>query len=91
MLNRFLTRGRGRTPALWLLALVAAAFFLAGPAGVAVAAAAQGTDAPATQGADATAEHGHRPGGEVNIQLPDLKTDQALFLGLTSGRAEPRA
>ncbi|HYN01307.1 MAG TPA: sodium-translocating pyrophosphatase [Vicinamibacteria bacterium] len=25
----------------------------------------------------------HRPGGEVNIQLPDLTTDQALFLGFT--------
>ena len=30
-----------------------------------------------------TAEHGHRPGGEVNIQLPDLRTDKALFLGFT--------
>jgi K(+)-stimulated pyrophosphate-energized sodium pump len=71
MLNRVLTGGRGRTPALWLL--LAVAFLLAGPAGVALAA----------EGEGATTEHGHRPGGEVNIQLPDLTTDQARFLGFT--------
>jgi K(+)-stimulated pyrophosphate-energized sodium pump len=81
MLNRILSRARGRTPAMWLL-LLAAAFILTGPAGVAVAAA-QGTDTPAAQTSDPAAEHGHRPGGEVNIKLPDLTTDQALFLGFT--------
>jgi K(+)-stimulated pyrophosphate-energized sodium pump len=73
MLNRIRARGRGRTPALWLLALLAAAFLLTSPAGVALAA----------EGTDAVAEHGHRPGGEVNLQLPDLTTDQARFLGFT--------
>jgi K(+)-stimulated pyrophosphate-energized sodium pump len=71
MLNRIRCRGRGRRPAPWLLALLAAAFFLTGPA-LALA------ETPA-----ADAAHGHRPGGEVNLQLPDLKTDQALFLGFT--------
>jgi len=79
MLNRFLAGGR-RQPALWLLALLAAAFLLAGPAG----AAAQAADVPATGGAAAApAEHGHRPGGEVNIKLPDLTTPDAKFLGFT--------
>ena len=55
-------------PALGLLALLAAVFVMTG-----VALAAEGTEpGPA-----------HRPGGEVNIQLPDLTTDQALFLGFT--------
>ena len=36
--------------------------------------------AAAPEGA-AVAEHGHRPGGEVNIQLPDL--NQGNFLGFT--------
>jgi K(+)-stimulated pyrophosphate-energized sodium pump len=58
---------------MWLLAVLAVAWLLAGPTGVALAAQPEGT----------AAEHAHRPGGEVNIQLPDLTTDQALFLGFT--------
>jgi K(+)-stimulated pyrophosphate-energized sodium pump len=73
MLNRILARGRGRKPAMWLLLLLAACLLTA-PASVALAAA---------QGTDAATEHAHRPGGEVNLQLPDLTTDQALFLGFT--------
>jgi K(+)-stimulated pyrophosphate-energized sodium pump len=71
MLNRIRVGGRGRTPALGLLALLAAAFLLTGPAGVALAAEGEG------------GAHGHRPGGEVNIQLPDLTTGEARFLGFT--------
>ena len=71
MLNRIRVGGRGRTPALGLLALLAAAFLLTGPAGVVLAAEGEG------------AGHGHRPGGEVNIQLPDLTTGEARFLGFT--------
>ena len=80
MLNRFLARGR-RRPALWLLALVAAAVLLVGPGGAALAAT-QGADVPAATTA-APAEHGHRPGGEVNLELPDLGTPEAQFLGFT--------
>ena len=58
---------------MWLLAGLAVAWLLAGPMGVALAAQPEST----------AAEHAHRPGGEVNIQLPDLTTDQALFLGFT--------
>jgi K(+)-stimulated pyrophosphate-energized sodium pump len=72
MMNRFRAGGRGRTSALGLLALLAAAFLLTAPAGMALA-----------EGTDTAAGHGHRPGGEVNIQLPDLTTDQAHFLGFT--------
>ncbi len=80
MLNRFLARGR-RRPALWLLALVAAAVLLVGPIGAALAAT-QGADVPAAPAA-APAGHGHRPGGEVNLELPDLGTPEAQFLGFT--------
>ncbi len=73
MLNRIGARGRGRTPALWLLALLAAAFLFAGGAGMALA----------DEGSAASGGPAHRPGGEVNIQLPDLTTDQARFLGFT--------
>ncbi len=83
---RNLTRGRGLTPAMWLVALIAAALFFVAPAGVAAAQdALAAQDAPATldvQAAPAT-EHAHRPGGEVNIELPDLTTGEALFFGLT--------
>jgi K(+)-stimulated pyrophosphate-energized sodium pump len=86
MPNRILTRGWGRTPAMWLVALMAACL-LVGTVGVA---AAQGTDetqaaqVPAAQAQAApAAEHGHRPGGEVNIKLPDLTTEEAHFLGFT--------
>jgi K(+)-stimulated pyrophosphate-energized sodium pump len=68
MLNRIRERGRGRTLALGLLA---AALLLTGPAGTALAAEGEG------------AGHSHRPGGEVNIQLPDLTTGEARFLGFT--------
>ena len=37
----------------------------------------------AAEGSAASGGPAHRPGGEVNIQLPDLTTDQALFLGFT--------
>ena len=37
----------------------------------------------AAEGSAASGGPTHRPGGEVNIQLPDLTTDQALFLGFT--------
>ena len=73
MLNRIRALGRGRLPALWLLALLAAVFVMTGPMGTALAA----------EGSDASGGPTHRPGGEVNIQLPDLTTDQALFLGFT--------
>ena len=73
MLNRIRARGRGRTPALWRLALLAAVFLWAGGTGMALAA----------EGSAASGGPTHRPGGEVNIQLPDLTTDQALFLGFT--------
>jgi K(+)-stimulated pyrophosphate-energized sodium pump len=69
MLNRIRARGRGRRPALRLLAVLAAAFVLTGPAALALAAEGGG--------------HSHRPGGEVNIQLPDLTTDEARFLGFS--------
>jgi K(+)-stimulated pyrophosphate-energized sodium pump len=59
---------------MWLLAGLAAAWLMAGPTAVALAAQPE---------SHAAADHGHRPGGEVNIQLPDLTTDQATFLGLT--------
>ena len=73
MLNRIRARGRGRTLAPWRLALLAAVFLWAAGAGVALAA----------EGSAASGGPAHRPGGEVNIQLPDLTTDQALFLGFT--------
>ena len=75
MLNRIQSRGRGRgrTLALWRLALLAAAFLWAGGASLALAA----------EGSPGSGGPAHRPGGEVNIQLPDLTTDQALFLGFT--------
>ena len=69
---RIMKNGRWQA-ALAALALIAA---MTGPlAGVALAAAAQ---EPA---ADAAPAGGHRPGGEVNIQLPDLNTGD--FLGMT--------
>jgi K(+)-stimulated pyrophosphate-energized sodium pump len=69
---RIMKNGRWQA-ALAALALIAA---MTGPlAGVALAAAAQ---EPA---ADAAHAGGHRPGGEVNIQLPDLNTGD--FLGMT--------
>jgi K(+)-stimulated pyrophosphate-energized sodium pump len=71
-MKNILRRGGARRTAAALVAVVATALLLAGPAVAGLAAAPEGTEA---------AGHGHRPGGEVNIQLPDL--DQGDFLGFT--------
>ena len=63
--------GRARRAAVALLAVAVTAWLLAGPAALVLAAEPQGQ----------AADHGHRPGGEVNIQLPDL--NQGDFLGFT--------
>ncbi|HUU34671.1 MAG TPA: sodium-translocating pyrophosphatase, partial [Vicinamibacterales bacterium] len=55
------------------MALVVAAMVLAGPLALTLTAQAAG--------AGASQETSHRPGGEVNIQLPDLNTGN--FLGMT--------
>lgn len=72
--QRKVTAGRRATPWLAMAALVAALTWWA----PGVAAAAQPDDLHAAQ---TTAEVHHRPGGEVNIQLPDL--DVGDFLGFT--------
>ena len=76
MIN-FLRSGRARRSITSLLAVAAVAWVLTGPATVVFAAQPEG--GAATE--HAVADHGHRPGGEVNIQLPDL--DQGNFLGFT--------
>jgi K(+)-stimulated pyrophosphate-energized sodium pump len=64
--------GDGRRRARWqALVLFTAVCLLAAPVALAAA----------PDGAAGSGSHGHRPGGEVNIQLPDL--NQGDFLGFT--------